>query len=243
MSSGRDRPLPKDPTQQPKNVRKINPSARREVSQHPPSAIALQAFQVSPPATPEASLQTSISASGPSHYLAFGDGVSNPANGKEHLVINSVGPLTSLLLQRQDLEAQLCTLESIMREHSPLCISPLHERATSCEPFSERLAGILPSSMYSLRDNNYSTLPSYSMPLAESIDDVPLGVNHAKRPAPLNTRSSQMGGYCALQSPHTKKTCKVIKDCHQDTMLKLAAVDLEIELTYLSADRRFARSA
>ncbi len=236
-------PLPKESTQQPGDVHKLFPRPRREVPQHTPSAIALQALEACPPVTPEASLQISVSVLGPLQYSAFGDGVSNPANGKQHVIISSVGRLTSLLLQRQDLEAQLCNLEVMIREHSPPGISTPVGRDTSRQPFTERLAGILPPSMSSLRDSNYSTHPSYSMPLVEFVDDAPFEVRPTRRPAPLNPQSSQMGDYCALQFPHVKGTCGVIRDCYQDTVLNLAAVDLEIELTYLSEDRQTVRSA
>jgi len=238
-----NRPLPEESTQQPRDVRKLSPRPRREAPQHTPSAVAPQALQVSPPITPEASLQKSASALGPSHFSAVGDGVSTSADVKQQVIINSVGRLTSLLLQRQDLEAQLCMLEAMSREHSPPGVSPRARRDTSRQPFTERLAGILPSSMISLRDSNYSTHPRYSMPLAEFFDDAPCGVKHVRRPAPLNLRSLQSRDYRALQVPRFKGTCEFIKDSYQDTMLKLAAVDLEIELTYLSEDRQTVRSA
>lgn len=238
-----NRPLPEESTQQPRDVRKLSPGPRREAPQHTPSAVAPQALQVSPPITPEASLQKGTSALGPSHFSAIGDGVSTSADVKQHVIINSVGRLTSLLLQRQDLEAQLCMLQGMIREHSPPGISTPARRDTLRQPFTERLVGILPSSMSSLGDPDYSTHPSYSMPLVDVVADAPFGVKHVRRPAPLNPRSLQSRDYRALQVPDFKGTCEVIRDCYQDTMLKLAAVDLEIELTYLSEDRQTVRSA
>lgn len=185
----------------------------------------------------------SVSALGPSHYSAFGDGVSDPENAKQHLAVSSVGRLTSLLLQRQDLEAQLWTLEGTMKEHSHICINTPPRRDTSRQPFTERLAGILPSSMSLPRDFNYSAHPSYSMPLVGFVDDASFGIQHARKPAPLNPRSLQTGDHCALQFPHAKGTGEVIRDCYQNTMLDLAAVEMEIELIYLSADRQSAKSA
>lgn len=242
LSPHPNRPLSREGTQQPRDVRKLFPRHRREAPQHTPSVVAPQALQLSPPALPNASLQKTISASGPLHNSTFDDDVSDPANVEKHVKSNLVGHLTSLLFQRQGLEAQLCNLESMIREHSPPGISIPARKDTSRQPLTERLAGILPSSMNSLRITNHSTYPSYSMPLAEFIDDAPFGVKHVSRPAPLNPRSSQSGDHCTPQCPHLKGTCKVIRDWYQETLLKLAAVGLEVELVYLSADRQSARS-
>ena len=237
------RPLPNPSTQQPRDVRKLSFGPRGEALQHTPSAIAPQILQVSPQITPEASLQKSVSVLGALHSSGSGDDVSNFANVQQHVPINSVGHLTSLLLQRQDLQAQLCTLEGIKREQSPLDISPLARRDTSRQPFTDRLAGILPSLLNSPRNSRHSNQPSYYMPLLKNVDNAPFGVKHARRPAPLNSRSPEIGDYCALQFPHMRGTREFIKDCYQDTMLKLAAVELEIVLIYLSADQQSARRA
>lgn len=231
------RSLPKESTQEPSEVRKPFPRVRREALQHTPSAAAPQ---ISPTITPGVLSQTSVSTLGPSHYSAFDASVSDPENAKQRLAISSVGHLTSLLLQRQDLEAQLWTLDGMIREYSPIGISTPARRDTSRQPFTERLAGILPSSMSSLgslRDFTPSTHPSYSMPLVGFVDDAPFGVKHARKPAPLNPRSLQKEDDCAVHFPHTKGTGEVIRGCYQDTMLNLAAVDIEIELIYLSAGR------
>lgn len=100
LSPHPNRPLSKEITQQARDVRNLFPRHHREAPQHTPPAVAPQALQISPPIMPDASLQKTVSASGPLHCTIFDDDVSDPANVDKHVKRNSVGHLTSFLLKR-----------------------------------------------------------------------------------------------------------------------------------------------
>ena len=151
-----------------------------------------------------------------------------------------VSRLTSLLLERQNLEAQLCTLENIMETYdcSRASVPPRRPSARE-EPFNERLAGLM-SSFTPLSTNVKPSL--YPKLLARSVSDLSFQPNSKTRPQPLNP---QIPPHSVEQprpeSPNFKKTVDVLKNSYSNAILRLAEIELEIELVYLRGDIDCAR--
>ena len=242
-----NRPIPKVPAELPINVHKLFPNPPSNVPLRKLSqAATFKVLQPSSPTLPAASPQIISGPQQSPNLSTFDEGSAGPKNPENLLIASPVARLTSLLLRRQDLDAQLCTLEGILKTHN--CPSPSLPAGTpiSRGPLTGRLAGILPSSTTSLGSSNYSTRPSYSKPLAEFFGDKPFEVERRTRPAPLNPQTLQsrpQGGDQTppQKSPHYMKTVEVIRESYQDTALRLAEVELEIELAYFQADRKSTR--
>ncbi len=135
------------------------------------------------------------------------------------------------------LNTELVTLEGLISR--PDChTSKTHtERSTSRGPFNGRLAGILCPSVVSLDGSNYSTRPSYSKPLAGFFGDKPFEFLGDSEPAPLNPQHSERTSRLSTTDSHSyEKRLDKVREDYEDTRLKLAEVELEIELAYMNAD-------
>ena len=154
----------------------------------------------------------------------------------------SVARLTSLLLEKQDLDGQLHVLEGILKGQSAPSPSLILRKPMSSEPFTQRLAGILSSPKCPPGKSNPSSHPSLCNPPADFPEEQTLEIEHRMRPAPLNPRVSQSEHvYSSQELPRCKKVVDIIKESFQETALGLAEVELKIELVYLNADRWIAR--
>ena len=154
-------------------------------------------------------------------------------SGPARNITNSTARLTSLLLQQQEVESQLCTLENILKAHdAPVPILPIGVPLL-VEPFSGRLAGVLASTSYESNSENVELLST-------SINCKLLETNDRLRPAPLNIQASKKNAESPTTgAPHSKKTVDSIIESYEATALKLAAVELEIETVYMSTDNRW----
>lgn len=157
--------------------------------------------------------------------------------------LNPVAYLTSLVLQRQDLDAQLATLEGLLSQQNSHTSKTLTEKSTSRGPFNGRLAGILSPSVVSLNGSNYSTRPSYSKQLAGFFGDKPFELQGSSQPAPSKPQHQERTSPLSTKdSQSPKKRLAEVEEDYQDTKLKLAEVELEIELAYMNADLRGAKT-
>ena len=147
--------------------------------------------------------------------------------------------LTSLSLQRQDLEAQLGTLEGILETYDCPGVSPPSRRSLARGPFNERLAGLLSSST----DSANEVKPSAHLePFAESTGGMSFESENMFKTHPLKPQTpSNAVEHLPPESPGFKKTVEILKDSYQSAALKLAEVELEIELVYLRGDMESAR--
>ncbi|KAL8823592.1 MAG: hypothetical protein Q9191_005715 [Dirinaria sp. TL-2023a] len=159
-----------------------------------------------------------------------------PAHTQNKLLISR---LTSLLLERQDLDAQLCTLEGIMETYNCSQASLPARRSSAGEPFNERLGSLMPS----FTDLSAVVKPSTnSKSLTGSTGDVLFKSDARVRPEPLNPKRTRPKAVeqTPPESPNFKKTVEALKDNYSSATLRLAEIELEIELVYLRVDMKCA---
>lgn len=155
----------------------------------------------------------------------------SPADLEYIKTAKSVAGLTSLILQQQELESRLCTLEGMLKAHS--APSPTLPTGTplSPGPFTGRLASVLTAD---LSGNLFNSLPPTSL-----FNDGPSRTTDRTKPGPLRIKVSHKQPELPIkQSTRFKKTVDTIMEGYQSTALKLAEVELKMELAYSVADRR-----
>ena len=174
-------------------------------------------------------------------YILEKDTASSAAS-EDGIAEAPVARLTSLLLEQQDLDGQLRVMEEISKGQGAPSPSLILRKPLSSESFTQRLTGILSPPTCPPGQSNPSLHPSFCNPPADFLEKPPCEMERRMRPAPLNPRVPQSEHvYSSQKLPHHKEVVDVIKESFQETALRLAEVELKIELVYLNADRWTAR--
>ena len=203
---------------------------------------AIKASGLAQPRAPGAPRRKLPSLSKDSTPYILEKGTASSAASEDGIADVPVARLTSLLLEQQDLDGQLRVLEGILKEQGAPSPSLILHKPLSREPFTQRLAGIVSPPICPLGKSNPSLHPSLCNPPADFLEEQPFEVERRMRPAPLNPRLSQSEHvYLSQELPRRRKVVDIIKESFQETALRLAEVELKIELVYLNADRWTAR--